>query len=193
MAASAESNAIPMVFIGAADPVAIGLVSSFNHPGGNVTGVLLVAGDIPSKQMGLLQELLPRVTKVGLLMCPRFTASEPEMVAAMAAANRLGIDAIVERVCDETEFDSAFQRFAQARIDAVLAITNLFFASYRERLAKLALRQGLPFFASSRLYPVAGGLASYGTNTPDVIRQAGVYVGSILKGATGWFTSTATN
>jgi putative ABC transport system substrate-binding protein len=182
IAARAESNAIPMVFISGTDPVAIGLVSSFNHPGGNVTGVVLTAGDIPSKQMGLLQELLPRATKVGVLMCPRFTNSEPETAAAMAAANKLGIDAIVERVCDETEFDPAFKRFAQARIDAVLAITNLFFASYRERLAKLALRESLPFFASSRLYPVAGGLASYGTNTPDVIRQAGAYVGRILKG-----------
>jgi putative tryptophan/tyrosine transport system substrate-binding protein len=182
IAAKAESSAIPMVFIGGTDPVAAGLVSSFNRPGANVTGVRLSAGNLPSKQMDLLHELLPQVTKVGVLMCPRFTNSEPETAAATAAADRLRITVIVERVMDEMDFAPAFTSFARQQVNAVFIITNLYFASFRDRLSDLALQQNLPLFAQSRSYSFAGGLASYGASTADVIRQAGIYVGRILKG-----------
>jgi putative ABC transport system substrate-binding protein len=144
--------------------------------------VLYTAGDLPSKQIEILRELVPTATKVGLLMSPRFTTSEHDVVVSSAAAHALGVAVTVERVMAESEFDGAFIRFAQERVSAILVSTNLFFASYRDRLTDLALRHGIPTFGQTRSWPVAGALASYGTNIPDVIRQAGTYVGRILKG-----------
>jgi putative tryptophan/tyrosine transport system substrate-binding protein len=182
IAARTAAGAIPMVFIGSSDPVAAGLVSSFSRPGGNITGVRLSAGDLPSKQPELLHELMPAATKVGLLINPQFTNSEPDAASAVAAARIVGITLLVKHVIAESEFEAVFTSFAQEGVSAILVISNLFFSSYRDRLAALALRQGLPLFSTSRIYPDAGGLASYGANTFDVICQAGTYVGRILKG-----------
>jgi putative tryptophan/tyrosine transport system substrate-binding protein len=180
--AKAVTSTIPMVFIGASDPVALGLVASFNHPGGNVTGVRLTAGELPAKQIELLHELVPAAIKIGLLVCPRFPDAEQQYAVILEAARSIGTTPIVERVTAESEFEPSFIRFQRERVDAVLPITNVFFASFSERLATLALRAGLPLFGQNRHYPDTGSLASYGTNTPDVIRQAGTYVGRILKG-----------
>jgi putative tryptophan/tyrosine transport system substrate-binding protein len=171
-----------MVFIGAADPVAAGLVVSFNRPGGNVTGVRLTAGDLPAKQLEVLHELMPAVTKVGVLISPGFTNSEPDAAVALEAARTLGLQLLVERVTAESEFEAAFTHFAQEGVGALLVISNVFFVRHSDRLAAYAVRQRLPMFGTSRNYAVAGGLASYGTNTLDVIRLAGTYVGRVLKG-----------
>jgi putative tryptophan/tyrosine transport system substrate-binding protein len=180
--AKAVTNTIPMVFIGGSDPVALGLVASFNRPGGNVTGVLLRAGNLPSKQLQIIQEFIPNATKVGLLISPGLPSGELQGEAASEAAHLLGLTPIVERVMTEGDFERAFIRFKQEGVDAVLVFTNLFFGSFVDRLATLALRESLPLFGQSRIYPAASGLAGYGTSTPDVIRQAGTYVGRILKG-----------
>ena len=182
IAAKAVTSTIPMVFIGASDPIAIGLVSSFNRPGGNVTGVLLVAGDLPSKQIELVHELIPRATKIGLLMSSGFPNGEPEAAAASDAARRFGLTPIIERIMTESEIEPAFARLEEVGVNAILVIINVLFAQYLDRFVALALRHGIPMFGQSRSYPVAGALVSYGTNYPDVIRQAGIYVGRILKG-----------
>ncbi len=182
LAAKAVTSTIPMVFVGAPDPVALGLVTSFNRPGGNVTGVRLVAGDLPSKEIELIHDVLPQGTKVGLLMSSSFPNSEPEVAAASDAARLFGLTPIVERVMTESEFEPAFARFEQAGVNAILVIANVFFVSYRDRLVDLAFRHDIPMFGQSRNESVAGALASYGTNYPDVVRQAGTYVGRILKG-----------
>jgi putative ABC transport system substrate-binding protein len=182
MAAKAVTSTMPLVFVGAGDPVALGLVASFNHPGGNVTGVRLVAGDLPSKQIEIIHEFLPDATKVGLLMSPSFPNGEPEAAAASDAARRFGLSPIVERVVAEREIDPAFARLSEAGVSAILVIINNFFAQYRDRFLALASRHGIPMFGQSRSYPIAGALASYGTNYSDVFRQAGTYVGRILKG-----------
>ena len=143
-AAKAVTTAIPMVFIGAIDPVGAGLVASFNRPGGNVTGVRLVAGDLPSKQVQIVREFIPKATKFGLLISPGLPNGEREAAAASDAAHSLGLTPIVERVMTEGEFEPAFMRFRQEGVDAVLVITNLFFASFVDRFAMLALRAGLP-------------------------------------------------
>jgi putative ABC transport system substrate-binding protein len=162
--------------------VGAGLVASFNRPGGNVTGVRLVAGDLPSKQLQIVHEFIPKATKFGLLISPGLPNGELEAAAVSDAAHSLELSPIVERVMTEDEFEPAFTRFQQEGAGAVLVITNLFFVSFADRFATLALRGGLPLFGQSRPYPAAGGLASYGTNSPDVIRQAGTYAGRILKG-----------
>jgi putative tryptophan/tyrosine transport system substrate-binding protein len=182
IAAQAVTGTIPMVFIGAPDPVAVGLVASFNRPGGNVTGVRLVAGDLPSKQIELIHELLPQATKVGLFMSPNFPNSEPEAAAASDAARLFELTPVVEQVMIESEFEPAFARFEQKGVNAILIIANVFFASYRDRLIDLGFRHGILMFGQSRNETVAGALASYGTNYSEVIRQAGIYTGRILKG-----------
>jgi putative ABC transport system substrate-binding protein len=171
-----------MVFIGASDPVALGLVASFNDPGGTVTGVRFIAGDLPAKQIELLHELVPGATKVGLLVSPRFPDAEPQAAAASDAARRFGLTPIIEPIMTESEIEPAFAHLEEVGVKAVLVITNVFFAQYRDRVVTLALHHGMPMFGQSRSYPVVGSLASYGTNIPDVIRQAGIYVGRILKG-----------
>jgi putative tryptophan/tyrosine transport system substrate-binding protein len=182
VAAKAVTSTIPLVFIGGTDPVAIGLVATFNHPGGNVTGVRLTAGELPAKQIELLHELVPTAINIGLLISPKFTDQEPQAAVASEAARKIGIAPIIERVTAESDFEPAFIRFQQERVGAVFVVTNVFFGTFADRLAMIALRAGLPLFGQSRTYPAAGGLASYGTSTPDVIRQAGTYVGRILKG-----------
>ena len=182
VAAKAATSTIPMVFIGASDPVALGLVTSFNRPGGNVTGVRLVAGDLPSKQIELIHELIPEAAKVGLLLNPAFPNGEPEAAAASDAARRFGLSLVVERVTTESEFEPAFTRFAHEGVSAILIVVNESFAPYRDTFIQLALHHGIPVFGQLRSYPLAGAVASYGTNYSDVIRQAGTYVGRILKG-----------
>jgi putative ABC transport system substrate-binding protein len=182
IAAKALTSTIPMVFIGGIAPIDPGLVASFNHPGGNATGVMRDAGALPSKQIELLHELVPAASKIGLLISPPFSSAEVQAAVASKAAQTVGMTVMVERVTAETEFEPAFTRFQQEGANAVLVITNVFFVSFADRLAILALRGSLPLFSQSRTYPAAGGLASYGTSTPDLIRQAGTYVGRILKG-----------
>ena len=180
--AKAATSTIPMVFIGAVDPVAAGLVNSFNRPGGNVTGVRIVAGDLPSKQVELVHTLVPEATKVGLLISPAFPNAEPEAALASASATTLGLISIVERVTSDNEFGPAFMRFRQNGANVVLAITNLFFGAYTDQLASLALAQGLPLFGQTRGWPVTGALASYGADSANMFREAGTYAGRILKG-----------
>jgi putative tryptophan/tyrosine transport system substrate-binding protein len=182
IAAKAISSTVPMVFIGATDPIAAGIVASFNRPGGNVTGVRLVAGDLPAKQVQLIHELLPETKKLGFLIDPRFPNAEPEVVTASEAAHQFGLITSVERVTTEDQFEPAFQRFEQTGVGAVLLFTNVFFASHRDRLTKLALDNRTPMIGQAPSDSVAGALASYGTNYPEVFRQAGTYVGRILKG-----------
>jgi putative tryptophan/tyrosine transport system substrate-binding protein len=182
IAAKEVSPTTPMVFIGATDPIAAGLVTSFNHPGGNVTGVRLVAGDLTTKQVELIHQIIPKATKIGLLISSRFPNTVSEVTAASDAARLLGLTLIEENVNSENEFEPAFLRFQQAEVNAILVITNVFFASVRERIVELASKYGTPMFGQSRSYPVVGALASYGTNYPDVMRQAGIYAGRILKG-----------
>ena len=117
-----------------------------------------------------------------MLLSPQFSDAESQATTASDAAHSLKLIPIVEQVVTEGEFKSAFARFQREGAGAVFVISNVFFGSLADRVAMLALRGNLPLFSQSRTYPAAGGLASYGTSTLDVIRQAGTYVGRILKG-----------
>jgi ABC-type uncharacterized transport system substrate-binding protein len=116
---------------------------------------------------------MPQATKVGLLINPSFPNSEPEAAAASDAARLFGLTPILERVATEGEFEPAFARFEQGGVNVILVIATIFFVSHRDRLAALALRHGIPMFGQSRNDPIGGALASYGTNYPDVVHQAG--------------------
>jgi putative ABC transport system substrate-binding protein len=164
------------------DPVAFGLVASLNRPGGNVTGVTLISGEIASKRIALLRDLLPGARRLGVLMNSTTPASEAEAAVAERAAQRLGWQVKVLTVDKGSDFDAAFQPLARERVDALVVTTDPIFESQRDRIVTLTAQHAVPTIYALREYAVAGGLMSYGASISDVYRQAGLYAGRILKG-----------
>jgi putative ABC transport system substrate-binding protein len=170
------------VFVTTVDPVSTGLVPSFNHPGGNVTGVILRAGaEATAKLIELAHELLPATTTIGMLNDPNFLDTGPDTTAVQAAVNSLGLKVIVAEATVDADLESAMAKLVQAHVGAVLIGDNLYFSSLRDRIALLAMRNKLPILASPSFTDV-GALVSYGASESDGIRQAGIYMGRILKG-----------
>jgi putative tryptophan/tyrosine transport system substrate-binding protein len=181
-AAKAATSEIPIVFTMGGDPVAFGLVASLNRPGGNVTGVTLISGEIVSKRIALLRDLLPSARRLGVLMTSTTPASEAEAAGAERAAQRLGWQVKMLTVDKGSDFDAAFQPLARERVDALMVTTDPIFESQRDRIVTLAAQHAVPTIYALREYAVAGGLMSYGASISDVYRQAGLYAGRILKG-----------
>jgi putative ABC transport system substrate-binding protein len=182
-AAKAATMTIPIVFGVTEDPVLYGLVASHSRPGGNATGVNFLIAELGSKQLGLLHELVPAAARVGLLVNPKFSATERAIRDVTAAASTMGLQVDVVRASDSREIESVFGTLVHNKADALLVGPDAFFASRRLQLAILAARHALPAVYNVREYPEAGGLMSYGTNIRDAYHQIGVYVGRILKGA----------
>ena len=184
LAAKAATSAIPIVFGVGEDPVALGLVASLAQPGANVTGINFFASEIDSKRLGLMRELLPKAKRLAVLINPaNVTSAEATSKALKEAAPGLGLQLVFFKASTTAEIDSAFAAIAKAQADALFISPDGYFASQHLQLATLAGRGRIPAsdFVS---YSVADGLLmSYGTSIPDVFRQVGVYVGSILKGA----------
>jgi putative ABC transport system substrate-binding protein len=181
-AAKAATSTIPIVFTMGGDPVALGLVQSLNHPGGNVTGVTLISGEIGSKRVALLRDLLPGAKALGILLNSATPASEAEAAAAERAARAVGWHVTLSRVGRELDFASAFRLLERERVDALLVTTDPVFESQRDRIVALAANYAMPAIYALREYAVAGGLMTYGASINDVYRQAGLYAGRILKG-----------
>jgi putative ABC transport system substrate-binding protein len=181
-AAKAATSEIPIVFTMGGDPVAFGLVASLNSPGSNVTGITLISGEIVSKRIALLRDLLPGAEMLGVLVNSTTPASEAEAAAAESAAHTLGWQVKVLRVGERRDFDAAFQPIVRERVDALLVTTDPIFESQRHRIVGLAADHAVPAIYALRGYAVAGGLMSYGANISDMYRQAGLYAGRILKG-----------
>ena len=182
LAAKAATATIPIVFTAAADPVKLGLVASFNRPGGNVTGVSFLVNELESKRLQLLHELAPAATLIGVLVNPTAPNSQTEMSDVQAAARVLGLRLHVENASSEREIDAAFASFVQQRVDALFVASEAFYNVRRDQLAALAARHALPASYGVREIVAAGGLMSYGTSLIDSYRQVGVYTGRILKG-----------
>jgi putative tryptophan/tyrosine transport system substrate-binding protein len=151
-------------------------------PSGNVTGITLISGEIVSKRIAVLRDLLPGAKVLGVLTSSTAPASEAESVAAERTAHTLGWQVKVLRVGKELDFDTAFQPLVGERVDALLVTTDPIFESQRHRIVALAARHAVPTIYALREYAVAGGLMRYGASINDVYRQAGSYVGRILKG-----------
>jgi putative tryptophan/tyrosine transport system substrate-binding protein len=181
LAAKAATSTIPIVFGGSSNPIAEGLVDSYSRPGGNVTGVLMRAGEEPTKVLELIHDFLPAINDVGLLIYPTVSA-EHDAAAIEQSARTMGIKITMARASAESEFNAAFQSFAQARAGAVLVVDNVYLDTRRDGLVALAMRYALPAASNNREFAMAGGLASYGANIDDAARQCGVYIGRILKG-----------
>jgi ABC-type uncharacterized transport system substrate-binding protein len=183
LAAKAATATIPIVFEIASDPVKLGLVFSLNRPGGNLTGVTNVNVEVAPKRLELLHELIPTATTFALLINPSNpTLAEPTTRDIRASARTLGVQLHVVSATTDNEIDDAFANLAKLRAGGVVIGSDPFFSSRSERLASLALRYALPAVYQWREFAVAGGLISYGSDTRDAYRLAGIYTGRVLKG-----------
>ena len=182
LAAKAATATIPIVFTIGADPIDLGLVSSLNRPGGNVTGVNFLVKTLIAKRLELLRELMPSATVIGFLTNPANPASDSETKDVQAAAHTLGLNLPILNVSSERDIDAAFASFARQRVNAVMVGADAFFTSRRDQLVELAARHAIPASYHIREFVAAGGLMSYGANLIDMYRLAGVYAARILKG-----------
>jgi putative tryptophan/tyrosine transport system substrate-binding protein len=184
LAAKAATATIPIVFGSADDPVKLGLVPSLARPGGNATGVNFFAYEVVAKQLGLLHELVPKASRIAVLLNPRTAISaETTLQAVQEAARAVQLEIQVLKAGSADEIDTAFAALARERADALFIQADGFYGTRRVQLATLAMRERMPASNVSREMAEAGLLMSYGTNIADMFRQVGIYTGSILKGA----------
>jgi putative tryptophan/tyrosine transport system substrate-binding protein len=180
-AAKAATSNIPIVFTAGSDAVKGGLVASLNRPGGNVTGVSLLGMALDAKRLQLLHEFVPRASTIGVLANPKSQALSafPEM---KAAADANGQRLVVLEAQTDADLEATFASLQSRGIEALLITTNPFYEGRRDFIVALAKRHSVPALYPWREYSVAGGLISYGTSFTESYRQAGLYVGRILKG-----------
>ncbi len=182
LAAKVATTTIPMVFIVGLDPVAAGLVASFNQPGGNATGMTLITGPLGQKRLELLRELGCKSKVVPVLANPTSPDSVPEIRDVLAAAGTMGIELRLVNASTPDEINAAFATIAQLHPDGLLVGSDPFFTIQREQIVGLATNLGVPTVYPFREFVAAGGVASYGPNLANAYRQTGIYAGRILKG-----------
>jgi len=182
LAAKSATTTVPIVFTTGSDPIQIGLVSSLNRPGGNVTGVGAMQAEIQTKRLGLLHELLPHVTRFAVLVNPKNQMTETLISTARVGATALGLSVEVLNASTEEEIGAAFATMTQRQVGALLVSPDTLFDNHQRQLVQWAATHAMPTIYPFREFAVAGGLASYGPSFPDIARLAGVYTGRILKG-----------
>jgi len=182
LAAKAATATIPVVFTIIADPVQIGLVTSLNRPGGNMTGVTSLSVELGPKLLELLHDSAPKATIMALLVNSTNPNLKTQSRDLQAAALKLGLQPHVVNASTERDFDAVFAKLRELRADALMISQDPFFNSQSGQLGALSLRHAIPAIYVDREFVAAGGLMSYGANRPDQWRQVGVYVGRILKG-----------
>jgi len=182
-AARTATTTIPIIFIVGLDPVAAGLVASFNRPGGNATGISLASGPLGQKRLELVREFAPKAKTVAMLVNPLGPDAAPEIRDMQAAAQANGLEIRMLNASTPSELDVALATLADHRAGALLVGADPFFMVRRKEIVALVTRQGIPAVYPFREFPAAGGLMSYGTNIANAYRQAGIYCGRILKGA----------
>jgi putative ABC transport system substrate-binding protein len=183
-AAKAATTTIPIVFGVAQDPVKLGLVTSLARPAGNLTGTNFFTNELAAKRLELLRELVPKTTRVAMLVNPEnVTNTETTLRDVEPAGRAMGLQIQILNASTSREIDAAFATFVRERPDALFVGNDGFFDSRRVQLTNLAVRHAVPATYSLRDFVEVGGLMSYGTNITDAFRQVGVYTGRILKGA----------
>jgi putative tryptophan/tyrosine transport system substrate-binding protein len=181
VAAKAATATIPIVFETASDPITLGLVTSLNRPGGNLTGVTNLNVEVGQKRLELLRELMPAATNIAVLVNPSAPALTEQFIGNLqAAAPALGMQLHVVQASTDQDLDTVF---AALRADALVVGPYLFFVSRREQIGALSLRHAVPTLFTYRKFVAAGGLISYGSNEAETYRLVGIYTGKILKGA----------
>jgi putative tryptophan/tyrosine transport system substrate-binding protein len=183
LAAKAASTTVPIVFEVASDPVKLGLVTSLNRPGGNVTGVTQMAEEVSPKRLELLHELLPTARVIAMLVNPTDPAlAEPQARSALTAAHALGLELHVLNASTEQDFHAVFSKLIELRAGGLVIGGDAFFTSHSKQLAALTIHHAVPAVYQWRDFAAAGGLISYGSNIIDTHRLAGALAGRILKG-----------
>ena len=182
LAAKAATTTIPVLFAIGGDAVDLGLVSSLNRPGGNVTGVTFFVNTLGAKRLELLRELVPSAAHIGFLVNPANPTSESQVTDVRAAARERRVDLLVVNAGSEREIDAGFASFVQQRVNAIVIGADSLFLSRRDQVVGLAVRHALPAIYNLREYVDNGGLITYGASITDAFRLAGGYAGRILKG-----------
>jgi len=183
LAAKDATSTIPIVMIGVADPVGVGLVASLSHPGGNITGTSSLAADIVGKQLETLLEIRPSVSHIAVLWNPKNAAfNKLQMKEVEIASREKGIDFKPVEATSPNDFRSALETVSQAGLEALLVLVDPVFVSNANLLMENCLRRGLLVMSGNRTLAVAGALASYGPNYEDLARRSAFYVDKILKG-----------
>ena len=183
-AAKAATTTIPIVFMTGNDPVDLGLSTSLSRPSGNLTGINFLSAQLGAKRLELLRDLLPQASRIGVLVSPSDPAlTDIQLKDVTTAARAMGIQIKIYNADTRAEIDAAFEVMGRDRPDAVFVATTPFLNGRRVQLAQLSAFYRLPAIYALRDYVEVGGLMSYGSDIIDVYRQAGVYVGRILKGS----------
>ena len=180
--AQRSTKTIPIVFMAGADPVRRGFVASLNRPGGNLTGVTLLAGDLNGKRFGLLHDMVPEAAVIGVLSDPKKQDRDFGEQEVQAAARSLGVTVLVIMAGTESEIEAAFATFARQGVRAVFVINSYFFWVISDRLDELALQHRMALSGELRKFINGGALMSYGPDLEEAWRQVGVYTARILKG-----------
>jgi ABC-type uncharacterized transport system substrate-binding protein len=182
-AAQAASATTPLVFLSQGDPVQFGLVASLSRPGGNATGVALLASDLLAKRLDLARKLAPASRPIAMLINPKATEAEPQVKEAEETARRSGHPIVTLKASDPDEIHLAFEHLKAQGAGTLVVSTDAFLFGQRDRITALAIRHGVPAIYDRREFAIAGGLVSYGTHYADAYRRMGSYTGKILKGA----------
>lgn len=182
LAAKAATSTIPIVFAGAVDPVAIGLVNSINHPGGNATGIDFETIEMQGKAIELLHQLVPNAAHVAALVNPTYVSRQALVKNMQAGAAALGLQLEVLSATTDSEIENAFRVAAQRPGTPLLVGPDPFFTSRRSKIASFEAQYAVPTMYDVREFAEAGGLISYGPNLANIYREAGTYSGRILKG-----------
>jgi putative tryptophan/tyrosine transport system substrate-binding protein len=182
LAAKAATATIPVVFSAINDPVAVGVVANLNRPGGNVTGMAVFTSQLGAKSVELLRQLVPTSAVIAYLVNPSNPSAELYSKEAPTAERALGIAVPVLNASTEHDLDEAFAGLAKLGAGGIVVPGEAFFDSQRVRIVALAARYAVPAIYTWREYAMAGGLMTYGPSLTDSYRQAGIYVGRVLKG-----------
>ena len=181
-AAKQATSTTPIVFVNGSDPVQQGLVTSFNRPGGNVTGVTFLTNTLGAKRIEVLHELIPKARTIGFLVNPNNSNAEAETADVQAGARALGLDLVMVKGGSLAEIDAAFATLLQPRVDAILLAGDAYFRTHDTHLIALANNARMPMSFANRDFVDVGGLMSYGTSRADAVRLASIYAGRIIKG-----------
>ena len=184
LVAKAATTTIPIVFLASQDPVNLGLVVSLARPGGNMTGINFITGELVTKRLEILRELVPAAARVAVLVNPTNTANaETTLRDVEPAARAMGLQIQILKASTSREIGASFTTLGRERPDALFVSSDTFFTSRRVQLVNLATRHAIPAAFPNRDFTEIGGLMSYASNITDAWRQSGAYVGRILKGA----------
>jgi putative ABC transport system substrate-binding protein len=182
-ATATSTPTIPVVFAMGSDPVAEGFVESLSRPGGNMTGITSIAGSLAPKRLELMREFLRDDAPIGILINPANPLSGAERQDAEAASRSIGQRLEVFTASNQAEIEQAFAALNQRRISVLIIAVDTFYYTQMQRMATLAAQARIPIIEPLREFAAEGGLLSYGTNIADVVHQAGVMAGKVLKGA----------